>query len=58
VSVGSLQSSVDQLNHLQRHSKQECSEAERLIWNPAYTTENKRAGFQIAYCAALRARLE
>ena len=45
---------VSQIQKL-RHSKRECSAAERVIWNPACPP---KAGFQIAYSAALRLRLE
>jgi hypothetical protein len=41
-----------------RHSKHECSEAERVIWNPAFAQQVElvaaKAGFQIAHFAALR----
>jgi hypothetical protein len=41
-----------------RHSKHECSEAERVIWNPDFSQRvdlvAAKAGFQIAHFAALR----
>ena len=52
------QSTVSQTSPRLRHSKRECSEAERVIWNPAFSQRIQlvaaKAGFQIAHFAALR----
>jgi hypothetical protein len=40
-----------------RHSKQECSAAERVIWKPAFAWTADQAGFQIDYSAGATFRV-